>query len=78
MNKEVGWCEELNKSDKWGFYATDFPKCPHCGYEHQDCCDCSYVFEEGEHKMYCSSCDNEFTVSTFVSFTFSTDKQEVN
>lgn len=76
MKKTVNWCEELNSSDRWDFYATEFPKCPHCGFEHEDYNEHPYLFEEGKHEMHCESCGNEFTVNTFISFTFSTVEQE--
>ncbi|MDQ5978809.1 MAG: hypothetical protein QG602_1783 [Verrucomicrobiota bacterium] len=59
------------------FFANDNPKCPHCG------CECSVshnewwnLYEEGEHEVTCPSCDQDFTVSTRVSYSFSTDNQE--
>ncbi|WP_143277347.1 hypothetical protein [Bordetella genomosp. 9] len=59
------------------FWGNDEPKCPHCGGE------CSVndnewwqLYEEGEHQVECPSCDLEFTVSTRVSYAFSTDQQE--
>ena len=64
----------LRPSDFWG---KDQPICPHCGTE----CDVSdngwwKLYEEGEHEVSCPSCDEDFTVSTRVSFSFSTDQQE--
>lgn len=76
MNKEVGWCEELNKSDKWDFRCNKFPKCPHCGYEYEDFCDNYYILEDGDHEMNCYDCGYQFTVNTSVSYTFSTSEQE--
>jgi hypothetical protein len=59
------------------YFGCDKPKCPHCGYD----CDVSQnewwrLYEEGEHEVTCPSCDNDFTVSTRVSYSFSTDQQD--
>lgn len=59
------------------FFSNDNPKCPHCGHE----CSVSEnewwkLYEEGEHDVTCPSCDDDFSVSTRVSYTFSTDRQE--
>lgn len=61
-------------SDFWGCVQ---PRCPHCGAE----CDVSdndwwRLYEEGEHEVSCPHCDDDFTVSTRVSYSFSTDEQE--
>lgn len=59
------------------FWGNKSPRCPHCGKE----CDVSenewwYLYEEGEHEVSCPYCDEDFTVSTSVSYRFSTDNQE--
>lgn len=59
------------------FWRADQPKCPHCG----ESCDISdndwwRLYEEGEHEVSCPHCDGDFTVSTAVSYSFSTDEQE--
>ena len=33
------------------------------------------LYEEGEHEVSCPHCDGDFTVSTRVSYSFSTDEQ---
>lgn len=58
------------------FWANDQPKCPHCGDE----CEISdngwyQLYEEGSHEVCCPSCGEDFSVSTRVSFSFSTDSQ---
>ncbi len=58
------------------YWLNDNPRCPHCGED----CDISKndwwrLYEEGEHDVDCPHCDDSFTVSTRVSYTFSTDKQ---
>jgi hypothetical protein len=77
---EAAMAERLKalKEGEWGnFFGNSSPKCPHCGYD----CDVSAhdlyrVYEEGEHEIDCPSCGLEFTVSTRVSFSFSTEDQE--
>lgn len=59
------------------FFDNKEPVCPHCGHE----CNVSdnewwELYEEGEHEVTCPSCDQDFTVSTHVSYSFSTDSQE--
>lgn len=65
-----------------GHFPSDYfgnrePRCPHCGEEcpvsDNDWWD---LYEEGEHEVCCSHCDGDFTVSTRVSYSFSTDEQE--
>lgn len=61
------------------FFARDHPKCPHCGHDcHVSDNEWWRLYEEGEHEVTCPSCDEDFTVSTRVSFSFSTDQQEEN
>lgn len=67
----------LKAGDSLDFWDQKHPKCPHCGHE----CDVSEndwwrLYEEGEHDVDCPSCDQEFTVSTRVSYSFDTDSQE--
>lgn len=65
-----------NSLERLEFFACDEPKCPHCGQE----CSVSEnewwnLYEEGEHEVTCPSCDEDFSVSTRVRYSFSTDKQ---
>jgi uncharacterized Zn-finger protein len=62
------------RADFWG---NSNPRCPHCG----EVCDVSEnewwkLYEEGEHEVTCPHCEGDFTVSTRVSYSFSTDEQE--
>lgn len=68
-----------DRIDRLDYWRQDLPKCPHCGDE------CSVVdnewwhlYEEGEHEVTCPSCENNFQVSTHVSFSFSTDEQDID
>lgn len=59
-----------------GYWLSDQPKCPHCG----EVCNVSAndwwsLYEEGEHDVTCPHCDGDFTVSTRVSYSFSTEHQ---
>jgi uncharacterized Zn-finger protein len=63
--------------DTLEFWGNKQPKCPHCGAD----CDVNEnewwkLYEEGEHEVTCPHCDGDFTVSTMVSYSFSTDTQE--
>lgn len=61
------------------FWGNDDPKCPHCGQsinisQH----DLGELYEEGEHTIDCPYCEREFQVTTRVSFSFSTDEQDMD
>ena len=68
--------KEVDRHMPDGYWGADSPKCPHCG----EVCDVSdnewwKLYEEGEHEVTCPHCDGDFTVSTSVSYSFSTDEQ---
>lgn len=59
------------------FWGNDQPKCPHCGADYDvEGQDAWHLYQEDEHKITCSGCDQEFWVRTIVQYTFSTDEQE--
>lgn len=69
--------KELDRHLPEGYWGAHNPKCPHCG----KVCDLGgndwwHLCEEGEHEVTCPECDDEFTVSTRVSFSFSTNNQD--
>lgn len=69
--------EALERGDRMDFWGNKNPKCPHC----ESVCDVSEnewwnLYEEGEHEVTCPACDLDFTVSTRVSYSFSTDNQD--
>jgi len=69
--------EALHAEDDWQFRGNRQPKCPHCGADYDVSENGTWrIYEEGEHDLSCPSCDLDFTVSTAVSYSFSTDDQE--
>jgi len=63
--------------DPFDFRFNDEPKCPHCGVTHPISENEWWrLYEDGEHEVACPSCDEDFTVSTHVSYSFSTETQE--
>jgi hypothetical protein len=67
----------LKEGDSFDFFGNKNPKCPHCGVEIAvDANDWWRLYEEGEHEVECPECDESFSVSTRVSYSFSTDSQE--
>lgn len=63
-------------SDSLDFFGNQQPKCPHCGGETDiGANDLWCIYEEGEHEIDCPSCDEPFTVSVRVSFSFDTDSE---
>lgn len=79
MSETERWSALKNRKDCLDFWGQDQPKCPHCG----DAVDVSdndlwRIYEEGEHEVDCPHCENEFSVSTRVSYSFDTDQQEMD
>lgn len=60
------------------FNRKSSPKCPHCGedYSIQKMESWSLYSDDDLHDVECPNCENEFTVTTTCSYTFSTDEQE--
>ena len=63
-------CDELKKPSE-SFSHDEYVRCPHCLHfwrprDHETYA----VFEDGEHDIYCHQCDKEFTVSTHISFSW--------
>ncbi len=64
-------------SGSLAFWHNKQPKCPHCGKDIDvGENDIWRIYEEGEHDIDCPYCDLEFSVSTHVAYSFSTDSQE--
>jgi uncharacterized protein YbaR (Trm112 family) len=57
-------CERLDK-DHEEVESEEMLRCPHCAHQrHVDWED--RIFEEGEHSIYCDSCEKDFEISTRV------------
>jgi len=70
-------CAALKAGDSIDFWRNDDPKCPHCGtVVSVSDNELWHLYEEGEHDIECGRCDLPFTVSTNVTFSFSTNEQE--
>ena len=55
---------------------TDDIICPHCGQKHEQDGEREAFYYDGEHDFTCGYCNEDFTVSTSVSYTYSTYKLE--
>jgi len=55
-------------------YSTDFVICPHCKHEHKP--DEAFFFDEDFCEFQCHSCNKEFLISTYVSWSWTTRKQQ--
>ena len=49
--------------------------CPWCGEVLEADCESSEFYEDGTHVMQCWHCDKEFTLSTSVSYSYSTERE---
>lgn len=59
------------------YFCNKDPKCPHCGTEvNVGDNELWKLYEEGEHDISCPNCDLDFTVTTSVTYSFSTDDVE--
>lgn len=69
--------QALNDGPTTDFWHERDPKCPHCGHVAEiEANELYRLYEEGEHQVDCPACDLEYTVTTDVSFSFSTDQQD--
>lgn len=46
-------------------------RCPHCAHLFMVQCDDGEVYSDGEHELMCPECDADFTITTTVSYSFS-------
>ncbi len=73
MNERL---KALKEGDSWDFCGKPLPICPHCGKEYDPSDNDAWrIYEEGEHEIECPACELDFSVSTWVSHSFSTDNQ---
>lgn len=70
-------CEKLDKNTE-EVESQKMLRCPHCGHQrHVDWEDC--IAREGEHTLYCDSCEKDFTITTRIEYYFTSpplDKME--
>jgi DNA-directed RNA polymerase subunit RPC12/RpoP len=66
---KCGDCDEFSTDDGEVTHSSRV-RCPSCNYSIDLRDDFYELYEEGEHEIYCLRCDYEFTVSTMVSYTF--------
>lgn len=52
--------------------------CPWCGEVIEEDCEMNEFYEDGTHVFDCPYCEKEFTLSTSVSYTYSTDRELPN
>jgi hypothetical protein len=71
--------EDVKKSivsgEKTSTYGEDDVICPWCGESIEADCESSEFYEDGDHVLQCPYCDKEFTLSTSVSYTYSTERE---
>lgn len=74
---EVKKLAALKSGDSYDFWGLDRPKCPHCGEVYNvDDNEAYELYEDGTHEIHCPDCETQFTVTTNVYYSFSTDEQE--
>jgi len=61
-------CQRLDK-DNDAVESEEMVRCPHCGHQRRvDWEDA--ISEEGEHSLYCESCEKDFEISTRIEYYF--------
>lgn len=67
-------CDKLrNQSDEVSHHS--FIRCPFCSHlESSFNYDLMHLYDEGEHEIYCSNCNDQFEISTSVSYSFRSPK----
>lgn len=54
---------------------TDDVICPYCGHKHESDSEDSSFYTDGDHEFTCHHCSNEFSLTTNVTYTYSTEKK---
>lgn len=59
-------------------FSSDYVICPYCGYAHPT--DYGYedfpeLYEDGEHSIECFNCEKTFVLTTMVSYSWKTEKE---
>jgi len=69
-------CKELGGKDEATHHKLI--RCPKCGHTFNPYdCEMYEVFEDEEHDISCVSCDHEFTVSTRMSYSFTSPAMDI-
>ena len=67
--KDCGECSDIGKPEELSH--SQYFRCPKCGHFNDPGYTENYkLFEDGEHEVGCGECDHDFTVSTSVSYDF--------
>lgn len=80
-----GKCEEKRIKDKIEKFQEENPDahfdyedeiiCPHCGEKHSQDGEGEVFYRDGDHDFTCGDCGNEFEVTTYIEFSYSSYKK---
>ena len=80
-------CEEKRRADKIekfakeneneeDFYDDNVSICPYCGHGNTDDDGAEEYHMDGDYEMVCGECDSEYSMSTRISYSYTTSKKE--
>lgn len=71
-------CQELDTSDQEVSHSKLIrcPKCKHASFVDEYSCDSRYIYDEGEHEVTCNNCNHQFSISTHVTYLFTSPAKE--
>jgi len=65
-----GSCKNL-ENNPGQVFSERLVRCPTCSHQQEiDTYDDYSVYEEGEHEVMCNNCEEEYTISTSITYTF--------
>lgn len=67
--------EGIQSGEETSTYGESEVFCPWCGEMLEGDCETSEFYEDGTHVFQCYECEKEFTLSTSVSFSYSTERE---
>jgi hypothetical protein len=71
-------CKELTEKPEREVTHDDYVRCPRCGHTDKisewDCDSSVEVYTDGEHEINCSECDHAYTITTHVSYSYTSPK----
>lgn len=68
---------EILSGEETSTYGEDEIICPWCGEIQDMTDDCDVMYEDGTHEdIECSDCGKKFTVTTNISYSYDTDREE--